>query len=134
MIYDNWKKENNFGEKNGLPSLTEPMRCISVEEYLRDPSLILRTRSSHGEIELERTGIPEIDERLLDEIPYPDDDLNDSYEHEVPRDPDLYAPKDTRRPRTNKAKDKGASAPERGASAPAKEPAKPATQAEEASA
>lgn len=98
MLYDLWRNSNLCAEHNSLPSMTEPIRLPAIQDYLRDPSLILRQH------------IHDVDEPG-DDVP----DVSDNFDFEVPRDPDLYTnmrPVQSKKPR---AKDNGSKDPKPGA-------------------
>lgn len=86
MLQDQWRETNSPGEINGLPSMTEPARLYSINEYLANPALILRTRTPYFASE---------DPSALKG----DQDVDDDWSTEVPRDPDLYTnlPKEPKR-------------------------------------
>lgn len=112
MIYDSWREQNSPGEVNPYPSLTQPCRVFSVMDYLTRPDLVLQERHPFAEVEIDPS-----DPTALDKVPDPDD-VFDSFEYEVPRDPDLYSNSVTSKRKKPKVKTDGAPAPEPGASAP----------------
>lgn len=81
--------------------MTEPVKTFSVYDYLRDPSIVL---GQHRPVEGSESGYIEMDpqtreSRVVETQTF--EDLLDSWDQELPRDPDLYGAGDTaaRKPR-----------------------------------
>lgn len=109
MIQDQWREQNEFGEFNDLPSMTEPIKTYTVYDYLRDPSIVLGQRKP---VEASEVGYIDTSDprrtRVVETTTF--DDLEDSWNQDLPRDPALYGAGDApaRTPSSSRAASKKA--------------------------